>query len=107
MNENGLYFPYFFRGPHTILILVGGIGGQGGIKMVSGSTQSANEPAKDLFVDHTVQLKLRIRAQISGRMVSSGISDVAIASVHSEKTRLKKLMKMIIIIVTEKQFTSK
>ena len=30
-------------------------------------------------------------------MVSSGISDVLFASVHSEKTRLKKLMKMVII----------
>ena len=29
---------------------------------------------------------------------SSGISDVVIASVHFEKTRLKKLMKRIIII---------
>ena len=28
-------------------------------------------------------------------MVSSGISDVVIASVHSEKTRLKKLMMII------------
>ena len=32
-------------------------------------------------------------------MVSSGISDVAIASEHSEKTRLKKLMIMIVIII--------
>ena len=30
-------------------------------------------------------------------MVSSGISDVAFASVHSEKTRLKKLIMIIII----------
>ena len=30
-------------------------------------------------------------------MVSSGISDVAIALVHSEKTRLKKLMMIIIM----------
>ena len=43
-----------------------------------------------------------IKTQISGRMVSIGISDVASASVHSEKTRLKKLMmkmKMILIII--------
>ena len=41
-------------------------------------------------------------------MVSSGIIDVAFTSVHSEKTRLKKLMIMIIIIIiTEKPFTSK
>ena len=36
------------------------------------------------------------------------LGDVATASVHSEKTRMKKLMKMIIIIIiTEKPFTSK
>ena len=64
--------------------------------MASASTPSANEPAKDLILFHTVQLKPIIKAQISGRMVSSGISDVAIASVYSEKTRLKKLMKIII-----------
>ena len=70
--------------------------------MPSASTPSANEPAKDLILVHTVQLKPMIKAQISGRMVSSGISDVASASVHSEKTRQKKLikmMKMIIIII--------
>ena len=71
----------------TILILVDGIGERGGIKMVSASTPSANEPAKDLILVHTVQLKPMIKAQISGKMVSSGISDVVIASVHSEKTR--------------------
>ena len=42
-----------------------------------------------------------IKAQTSGRMVSSGISDVAIASIYSEKTRLKKLM--IIIIMNKSQ----
>ena len=54
--------------------------------MVSASTPSANEPAKDLILIHTVQLKQMIKAQAS-------------ASVQSEKTRLKKLMKMIIIII--------
>ena len=66
-----------FRGPLIILILVGGIGGQGGIKMESASTPSANEPAKDLILVHAVQLKPMIKAQISGRMASSGIRDVA------------------------------
>ena len=60
--------------------------------MASASTPSANEQAKDLILAHTVQLKPRIKAQISGRMISSGISDVAISSVHSEKIRLKKLI---------------
>ena len=71
--------------------------------MASASTPSANEPAKDLILVHTVQLKPMIKAQISGRMVSSNTSDVAIALVHYEKTHLKKL---IIIIITEKPFTS-
>ena len=69
--------------------------------MASASTPSANEPAKDLILVHTVQLKPVIKAHSSGRMVSSGISDVVIASVYSEKTRLKKFM--IIIIMNKLQ----
>ena len=42
-----------------------------------------------------------IKAQISGSLVSSGISDIAFASVYSEKTRLKKLMIMIIIHLSQ------
>ena len=41
------------------------------------------------------------------KLVTSGISNVATASVHSEKTRLKKLIMIISIIITEKPFTSK
>ena len=40
--------------PLTFLILVGSVSGQGGIKMASASTPSANEPAKDLILVHTV-----------------------------------------------------
>ena len=83
--------------------------------MASANIPSVNEPTKDLillmlkitisnisngysmYIDykrknlvHTVQLKPMIKAHFSGRMVSSGISDVAIASIHYEKTRLKK-----------------
>ena len=58
--------------------------------------------SKDLNLVHTVQLKPMIKTQISGRMVSSGISDVAITSVHSEKTHLKKCMMIMIIIVMNK-----
>ena len=54
-----------------------------------------------LTLVHTVKLKPIIKAQISGKLVASGISDEAIASVHSEKTHLKKLI-MIIIITTNK-----
>ena len=60
--------------------------------MVSASTPSANEPVKDLNLVHSVQLKPMIKAHFSGRMVSSGISDVVITSVHSEKTNIKKLI---------------
>ena len=49
-----------------------------------------------LILVHTVKLKPIIKAQISGNLVTSGISDVAIAKVHSEKTRMKK---MIVIIM--------
>ena len=48
------------------------------------ASASTPEPAKDFILVHTVQLKPMIKAQISERMVSSGISDVALASVHSE-----------------------
>ena len=76
---------------------MGSIGGLGGIKMASASTTSANESAKDLILVHTVQLKPMIKAHSSGRMVSSGISYLVIASIYSEKTRLKKLMINIIM----------
>ena len=48
-----------------------------------------------------------IKAHFSGRMVSSGISDVAIASVHSENTSLKKLMKMMMLIIIMNQLQEK
>ena len=89
----------------TFLIKVGGNGGQGEIIMASSITPSANEQAKDVVLVHTVQLKPIIKAQISGRMTSSGISDVAIASVYSEKTRLKKIFMIIIIIMNLSQET--
>ena len=52
---NGIVSVLFCR-PLTFLILVGGIGGRGIIKMMSASTPSANEPAKDLILVHVVQL---------------------------------------------------
>ena len=46
----------------------------------------------------------------SGKMVSGGIGDVVIASVHSEKTHLKKLMMtmmmMMMIIMNKSQETT-
>ena len=87
-----------FQRSLTFLILVGGIGGLGGIKMVSASTLSANGPANGPAGPHFSP------AQTLGRMVSSGISDAVIASVYSEKTRLKKLMMNIILINRKKQW---
>ena len=66
--------------------------------MASARTPLAYEQAKDVILVHTAQLKPMIKTQISGRMISSGISDVVISSVYSEKTHLKKLMKIIIIM---------
>ena len=62
--------------------------------MTSASTPSDNEPVKELVLalsPHSM-LKPMIKAHFSGRMVSSGLRDVAFASVYSEKARLKKLM---------------
>ena len=49
------------------------------------------------FSSHS-KVKANYKGQISGKLVTSGISDVAIISVHSEKTRLKKMITIIIII---------
>ena len=71
--------------------------------MVSASIPLAKELAKDLILVRTVQLKPMIKEHFSGRMVSSGISEGAFSSVYSEKTRLKKfMMKMIIILIMKK-----
>ena len=43
--------------------------------------------------------KTNNRAFFSGNLVSSGISDAVIASVHSEKIRLKKLIKMMMMMM--------
>ena len=53
------------------------------------------------FLVHTVKLKPIIKAQISEKLITSGISDVATASVHTEKTRLKKMF------MIKKAFTSR
>ena len=47
-------------------------------------------------------LKPIIKEQIPGKLVTSGKSDVATASVHSEKTRSKNLIMIIISISMNK-----
>ena len=69
--------------------------------MASASTASVNEN-KGLILVHTVKLKPITKAQIPGKLVTSGISDVVTASVHSEKTSLKKMIMIIIIIINRK-----
>ena len=56
----------------------------------------------DLFLVHVVQLKPMIKDQISGKLVTNGISDVVIASINSEKTLTKKMIMIIIIISMNK-----
>ena len=53
------------------------------------------------FSPHS-KAKANYKALISGKLVTSGLSVVEFISVHSEKTRLKKLMNMIIIIIMNK-----
>ena len=85
---------------------MGSVSGRGEIKWRQPLHHGAS---KDLTLVHTIQLKPMIKANSSGRMVSSGVSDVVIASVYSEKTRLKKLMIttiMFIIIMNKLQETA-
>ena len=49
------------------------------------------------FSPHS-KAKAKYKSTNLRKLVISGINDVAIASVHSEKTRLKKLIMIIIII---------
>ena len=46
--------------------------------MASAITPPTNGQAKDFILVHTVQLKPMINAQISGRMISSDMSDSSI-----------------------------
>ena len=64
-------------------------------------------PPRTNILVHTVQPIPMIKAHSSGRMVSSSIDNVVIASVYSDKTHMKKLMIMRIMIVTQKPNTSK
>ena len=89
------------------LLLIDGIDGRGKIKMGSASTPSINEPATAFILVHTEKLKPMIKGQISVKLVSSGISHIlGSLQYYSDKTRLKKLMIMIIIIMNKSQETT-
>ena len=57
------------------------------------------------FLVHTVKVKAIIKAQIPGKLVTSCISDVATASVHSKKTWVKKWIMTIIIMNKSQELT--
>ena len=71
--------------------------------MASHGTPSVNDQARVSFSPHSKAEANPIKAQISGRIASSGISDVAFASVYSEKRCLKNLMIMIIVITSNRK----
>ena len=56
------------------------------------------------FLVHSVKLKPIIKDQIQGKLVTGGMSDVATASVHSEKTWVKKWIMIIIIMNKSQEF---
>ena len=78
---------------------MGGNGGRGEIEIVSASTPSGNEQAKDVDLVHSTA-KTNDK---STNLRKSGIIDRAIASVYSEKTRLKKLIMIIIMLMNLSQ----
>ena len=57
-------------------------------------------PSRLNVLDLRSRLKPINIAQISGKLVTSGVSDVAIATLYSEKTRMKKMITIINKIVS-------
>ena len=72
--------------------------------MASSSTPSVNEPTKAYFSPHS-KAKANYKSTNLRKIGNSGISDVAIASVHSEKTRLKKMIMIITSIKKSHELT--
>ena len=73
-----------FRTPLTFIIVVGGIGVRGGIKMASAKHNQLMSSQGSHF-SPALQLKPTIKVQITGRMACIGRSNVVTASVYSEK----------------------
>ena len=80
---------------------MGGIVGWGKIKMASASTPPMSQQWPHF--SPCSKGKANYKRKISGKLVTSGISDVVIASVHSEKTHLKKMIMIIIISMNKSQ----
>ena len=66
------------------------------------SASTVNEPAQWPHCNPHSKAKANYKKDISVKLVSSGISDVAFVSVSWEKTRMKKCWIMIIIIIINK-----
>ena len=90
----------------NFIILVGGIGGRGGIKMASAKNNQLISSQRPHFSPRS-PAKTNDKSTNLRKMASINISDVETASVYSEKTRMKKfmMMKMIIIIITSNRKT--
>ena len=58
------------------------------------------------FSPHSKAKEPIIKAQISGKLVTSGIRSTAIVSVHSEKTHQKKMIMIIIISMNKSHETT-
>ena len=84
-----------FRRPLTF-IAVGGVGGRGGIKMASAKTQSDQlmSPLRPHSSPHSIAKTNDRSTNLRKNGVYIGISDVVTASLYSEKTRMKKLLMM-------------
>ena len=75
---------------------MGGVGGREGIKWHQLAHHQLMSQEGPHFSPHS---KAKAKAQISGKLVTSGISDVVTVSVYLEKTRLKKLIIIIFLLL--------
>ena len=78
---------------------MGGISGRGGIKWRQLAHHQLMSQQGPHFSPHS---KAKANYKSTNLRKIGGISDVAISSVHSEKTRLKKMIMMMIIISMNK-----
>ena len=91
---------HFSRSPYLLKI-----SGRGGIKKASASHNQLMSPQGLHFSPYSTA-KTNFKAQISGKLVCSGINEVAFVSVSLDKASMKKCWIMIIIIMKKSQETS-